>query len=174
MSTGTPKGAACRASAGEETPSHVAPPSIAAAAASSNPWPYPLALIIAMRATPGLRVALTAAALSEIAAVSTSSHFCGLCMSLLGAGGNWRLGPVVGDPAYEPERGLLGRLAQWVVGDQAADRGDAGSLSDGKDLRRQVVGVDDSDIDSRAVPVSEGGGDAAHRTLAVQGGSHRP
>src|SRR5437899_1366458 len=36
---------------------------------------------MAMRPTPGPRIALAAAALSEIAAVSTSSHFCGLHIS---------------------------------------------------------------------------------------------
>src|SRR5947207_3409785 len=104
MRTGAPKGTACSASAGDETPSQVAPPSSAAAAASSNPWPYPLALTMAMRPTPGPRIALTAAALSEIAAVSTSSHF----MSWLRAGDN-RRHVQLGNPSNEP---LLGGLVQ--------------------------------------------------------------
>src|SRR5437762_3472472 len=98
---------------------------------------------MAIRATPGARVAMTAATLSEIAAVSTSSHFCGLCMSPLGGGGGQRHDSVVGDSPYEPERRLLGGLAQWVVGNQTAQGGDAQTVGDGEDLRRQVVGVDD-------------------------------
>src|SRR5437763_2823980 len=85
MSTGAPNGTACSASVGDETPRHVAPPSSAAADASSNPWPYPLAFTTAMTPTPGPSIAFTAAALSEIAAVSTSTHFCG-CTLVLPAG----------------------------------------------------------------------------------------
>src|SRR5690349_8403346 len=113
---------------------------------------------MAMRATPGSRVALTAATLSEIAAGSTSSHFCGLCMSLLSGGRGRQL---LSDPAYEPERCLFGGLAQWIVGNQAAQGGDTETVGDGEDLRRQVVGVDDGDIDSCAVAISDCGGDAA-------------